>query len=252
MYLGECPVTVPVDKREARIRTMFGQIAPWYDFLNHLLSLNIDRYWRTKTTKIVPPQGPEAGPILDLCTGTGDLALAYDRAAKGQVKIIGADFTAEMLAIAQKKNIKRKTSERITFMEADAQELPFADNTFQLVSVSFGLRNIADTDRGLAEMARVVKPGGRIAVLEFSRPRGRIIGPVYRWYFKKLLPFIGQMFSRSPESAYNYLPASVMSFPDYEELTAKMVTHGLVDLHYYPFTFGIATLYVGVKAPVAS
>jgi demethylmenaquinone methyltransferase/2-methoxy-6-polyprenyl-1,4-benzoquinol methylase len=241
-------VTLPVvDKREARIQRMFGQIAPWYDFLNHLLSLNIDRRWRAKTARLVPPAGPEAGPILDLCTGTGDLALAYDAAAKHAVPITGADFTPEMLAIARTKAAKRGAGGRINFVEADAQELPFADDTFQLVTVAFGLRNVTDPDRGLAEMVRVTRPGGRVAVLEFSKPRHPLFGRLYRAYFTKLLPFIGQRFSRSPESAYNYLPASVMSFPDYEELTAKMAAHGLGELRYYPFTFGIATLYVGTK-----
>ena len=243
------PAATPptVDKGEARIRRMFGQIAPWYDFLNHLLSLNIDRRWRRKTTELAPPAGPEAGPILDLCTGTGDLALSYNAVAKGLVPIIGADFTREMLAIARQKAIKAGVGGRVTFVEADAQELPFAADTFQLVTVAFGLRNVTDTDRGLAEIVRVTKPGGRVAVLEFSKPRGRVIGPLYRWYFTTLLPRIGHLFSRSPESAYNYLPASVMGFPDYEALTAKMATHGLAELRYYPFTFGIATLYIGTK-----
>ena len=239
----------PVDKREVRIQRMFGQIAPWYDFLNHLLSLNIDRRWRRKTTLLAPPAGPEAGPILDLCTGTGDLAIAYDGAAKQAVPIVGADFTREMLVRAVAKADRRGISDRVTFLAADAQALPFADDTFQLVTVAFGLRNVTDTDKGLAEMVRVTRPGGRVAVLEFSKPRGRVIGPLYRWYFTTLLPRVGQLFSRSPESAYNYLPASVMGFPDYEELTAKMATHGLADLHYHPFTFGIATLYVGTKPP---
>ena len=152
-----------------------------------------------------------------------------------------------MLVLAQKKVERRGAAGRVHFVEADGQALPFADEAFQLVSVSFGLRNITDTDKGLAEMVRVLKPGGRVAVLEFSKPRGRVIGPAYRWYFRSLLPRVGQLLSRNSESAYNYLPASVMSFPDYEELTAKMAAHGLVELKYYPFTFGIATLYVGVK-----
>lgn len=238
-----------LDKREARIRRMFGQIAPWYDFLNHLLSLNIDRTWRTKTTRLVPP-GPAAdGPILDLCTGTGDLALAYDRAAGGAVSVVGADFCHEMLVRAAAKVAMKRAGERIRLIEADAQALPFGDGVFQLVVVAFGLRNVTDPDRGLAEMARVARPGGRVAVLEFSRPRGRLFGSLYRWYFRAVLPRIGQVFSRSPESAYRYLPESVMSFPDGEDLAARMRGHGLTDVRYYPFTLGIATLYVGVKPP---
>jgi demethylmenaquinone methyltransferase/2-methoxy-6-polyprenyl-1,4-benzoquinol methylase len=236
-----------LDKREARIRRMFGQIAPWYDFLNHLLSLNIDRAWRTKTTRLVPP-GPAAdGPILDLCTGTGDLALAYDRAAGGAVPIVGADFCHEMLVRAAAKLAKKGAADRVRLAEADAQALPFGDDVFQLVVVAFGLRNVTDSDRGLAEMVRVAKPGGRVAVLEFSRPRGRVFGGLYRWYFRSVLPRVGQVFSRSPESAYRYLPESVMSFPDGDALADRMRGHGLTDVRYYPFTLGIATLYVGVK-----
>lgn len=233
-----------LDKREVRIRRMFGQIAPWYDFLNHLLSLNIDRSWRRKTARLVPPQ-LNGGPILDLCTGTGDLALTY--AAQKSVPIIGADFCHEMLVRATEKAAKAGASERIRFVEADAQALPFPTDHFQIVTVAFGLRNVTDTDRGLAEMVRVAKPGGRVAVLEFSRPCNRVFGSIYRWYFRSVLPRVGQMLSRSPESAYRYLPASVMNFPDGEELAAKMRGHGLTDVRYYPFTFGIATLYVGQK-----
>jgi len=240
-------MTTVVDKRQFRIRRMFGQIAPWYDFLNHLLSLNIDRSWRRKTTKLVPSEGVDAGPILDLCTGTGDLAIAYDRAAKGKLSIVGADFCHEMLVRAKSKSEKAGLEKRIDFIEADAQELPFPADMFQITCVSFGLRNIQDTERGLSEMVRVTKPGGRVAVLEFSKPRGRIIGPVYRWYFSKLLPWIGHLFSRNSESAYSYLPQSVMSFPDYEALADLMAKHGLCDVQFTPFTFGIATLYVGRK-----
>ena len=240
-------MTIAVDKRQFRIRRMFGQIAPWYDFLNHLLSLNIDRSWRRKTTKLVPAGAPAAGPILDLCTGTGDLAIAYDRASSGKLSIVGADFCHEMLVRAKVKSAKRGLENRIDFIEADAMELPFPADMFQITCVSFGLRNIHDTERGLSEMVRVTKPGGRVAVLEFSKPRGRIIGPIYRWYFRKLLPWIGQVFSQGSESAYSYLPQSVMSFPDYEELAALMTKHGLTDVQFTPFTFGIATLYVGRK-----
>ena len=239
------PSSELLDKREVRIRRMFGQIAPWYDFLNHALSLNIDKRWRTKTTKLVPPLPAEAGPILDLCTGTGDLALAYNRAAKGDVPIIGADFCHEMLVRAGEKAAK---APRIRFVEADAQALPFPDNTFQIVTVAFGLRNVTDTDRGLAEMVRVAKPGGRIAILEFSKPRNRVFGWLYGFYFRRMLPLVGQLLSRSKENAYKYLPESAMRFPDYEALTEKMRAHGLSDVQYRPLTFGIATLYAGVKS----
>ena len=236
-----------LDKREDRIRRMFGQIAPWYDFLNHALSLNVDRGWRERTTRLVPPAPADAGPILDLCTGTGDLALAYDRAAKGGVPIVGADFCAPMLERAAAKAGRAGAGSRVRFVGADAQALPFADDTFQLVAVAFGLRNVTDTDRGLAEMVRVTRPGGRVAVLEFSRPRNPVIGRLYTFYFRHVLPRVGQLLSRSRENAYRYLPESVLRFPDYEQLTAKMEAHGLTAVRYRPLTCGIATLYVGVK-----
>ena len=236
-----------LDKREVRIRRMFGQIAPWYDFLNHVLSLNIDRTWRTKTTRLVPPGPAENGPIFDLCTGTGDLALAYDRAARGAVPVVAADFCHDMLVRAVEKAKTAGAADRIRFVEADAQALPFADDTFQIVSVAFGLRNVTDTDRGIAEMVRVTRPGGRVAILEFSRPRNRLFGNLYTFYFRHVLPRVGQLLCRNRENAYRYLPESVLRFPDYDALAAKLRAHGLVEVRYEPFTFGVATLYVGVK-----
>jgi len=236
-----------LDRREVRIRRMFGQIAPWYDFLNHLLSLNIDKRWREKTAKLVPPGPAEAGPILDLCTGTGDLALTYDRVAGGTVPIIGADFCHEMLVRAVEKATVAGAGGRMRFVEADAQALPFPADVFQLVSVAFGLRNITDPDAGLAEMVRVLRPGGRVAILEFSKPRHWLLGRLYRGYFRYVLPLVGQLLSRNKESAYRYLPESVLKFPDYEDLADKLRAAGFADVTYEPLTFGIATLYVGSK-----
>jgi demethylmenaquinone methyltransferase/2-methoxy-6-polyprenyl-1,4-benzoquinol methylase len=239
-------VTVTIlDKRESRIRTMFGAIAPWYDTLNHLLSLNIDRSWRRRTTRIVPPEGN--APILDLCTGSGDLALAYDRASGGQTPIVGADFCRELLLRAITKTRKAGAAERIRYFEADAQHLPFANDQFQIACVAFGLRNITDMDQGLREMVRVTKPGGRVAILEFSKPRHWLIRSPYLFFFRRLLPLVGNLLSRSPDSAYRYLPESVMQFPDYEALAERLVQHGLGEVRFYPFTGGIATLYVGRK-----
>jgi demethylmenaquinone methyltransferase/2-methoxy-6-polyprenyl-1,4-benzoquinol methylase len=237
--------TALLDKRESRIRKMFGAIAPRYDLLNHLLSLNIDHTWRRRTTQLVPPRGD--APILDLCTGTGDLALAYDRAAKRRVQIVGADFCHEMLVRAAAKTKKRQASSRIRFVEADAQQLPFADDTFQIVTVAFGLRNVTDYERGLAEMVRVARPGGRVAVLEFSKPRHWLLGRLYQFYFTHVLPRVGNVVSQSPDDAYCYLPASVLQFPDGDALAERMRAHGLREVHYHPMTFGIATLYVGTK-----
>jgi demethylmenaquinone methyltransferase/2-methoxy-6-polyprenyl-1,4-benzoquinol methylase len=240
--------TALLDKHEARIRRMFGGIAPRYDLLNHLLSLNVDRYWRWRTTRMVPPHGD--APILDVCTGTGDLALAYDRAAGGGVPVVGTDFCLPMLLPARDKARRAGASSRVRFLEADTQQLPFPSDTFQLTTVAFGLRNVTDTSRGIAEMVRVTRPGGRVAILEFSRPRHWLFGRLYRFYFRRVLPLVGRMISRSRDRAYDYLPASVMEFPDGEELAAKLRQHGLTDVKWYPMTLGISTLYVGVKGTV--
>jgi demethylmenaquinone methyltransferase/2-methoxy-6-polyprenyl-1,4-benzoquinol methylase len=223
---------------------MFGNIASSYDFLNHLLSLNIDHYWRWRTTRIAPPTND--GPILDVCTGTGDLAFAYDRAARGRLPIIGVDFCHEMLILARQKAMHRKKT-RVHYLEADAQQLPLPGDHFQLVTVAFGLRNVTDTDRGLAEMVRLARPGGRVAILEFSRPRHWFFGRMYQLYFRLLLPLIGQFVSRSRDNAYGYLPASVLEFPDGEALADRLRRHGLTDVTWHSLTFGIATLYVGTK-----
>ena len=232
-----------VDKSEARVQRMFSEIAPRYDLLNHLLSLNIDKYWRWQTVRHVAPEGE--WPMLDLCTGTGDLALAYARRAC--CPIVAADFCPEMLAIGRHKAAQAGVADRITFVEADAQRLPFGEEQFQLVAIAFGLRNVTDTEQGLREMVRVCRPGGRVAILEFSMPRGRPWRQVYGWYFRHVLPRIGQALARNGSSAYKYLPKSVGEFPSYEALTERMKNAGLEQNHFTPLTLGTATLYVGVK-----
>lgn len=236
---------MPVDKSNDRVRRMFGQIAGRYDFLNHLLSLNIDRYWRRRTVRLVKPEG--ALPILDVCTGTGDLALAYDRAAGGRVPIVASDFCYEMLEIGREKANRAGVNGRMTFVEADTQSLPLPSDAFQIVCVAFGLRNVADTDRGLAEMARVCAPGGRVAVLEFSSPTWQPFKAMYGWYFRNVLPRIGKMVSRNSGDAYEYLPTSVGEFPQGDALLERMRVAGLGELRRYPLTLGVATLYVGRK-----
>ena len=237
---------MPVDKSETRVRRMFGEIAGRYDFLNHLLSLGIDRYWRRQTVRRVPPHGE--GPILDLCTGTGDLAIGLSaRQPSATCAIVGADFCHEMLVIGERKADLHHANGRLTFLEADAQRLPMADDLFQIVCVAFGLRNVTDTDRGLREMVRVCQPGGQVAVLEFSQPRWQPFKAIYNWYFRHVLPRIGQALSRNKHAAYSYLPQSVGEFPTYEALMERMQAAGLRDVRYHSMTFGVATLYVGVK-----
>jgi demethylmenaquinone methyltransferase/2-methoxy-6-polyprenyl-1,4-benzoquinol methylase len=233
-----------LDKRESRIRGMFAEIAPTYDLLNRLLSFHIDQLWRRRTTRLAPCA---RGPLLDLCTGTGDLALAYHKACAGKAAIVGADFCPQMLERAVQKASRARRSSSIQFVEADAQRLPFARDTFEVVSIAFGLRNVTDTDKGIAEMVRVLKPGGRLAILEFSKPRHWFFGRMYRAYFQYLLPLVGQLLSRSRQSAYRYLPESVGEFPDGEALCERLRGHGLEQVSQRPFTFGIATLYVGTK-----
>jgi len=163
-----------IDKSSARVRRMFGEIAWRYDLLNHLLSLGIDRRWRRRTVRLVPPA--DEGPILDVCSGTGDLALAYWRTSGRQVRVVGADFCHPMLVIASQKCRRAGAADRVVLLEADARRLPFPDNLFQIVCVAFGLRNLSDTDAGLREMVRVCRGGGRVAVLEFSMPGGGVLG----------------------------------------------------------------------------
>jgi demethylmenaquinone methyltransferase / 2-methoxy-6-polyprenyl-1,4-benzoquinol methylase len=235
---------MPVDKSDRRIREMFGAISGRYDFLNHFLSAGTDYYWRWRCVRAALVSGEL--PILDVCTGTGDLAVAFWRRAKGRVRVVGADFTHEMLALANRK-VESLPDGAIDFVEADAQRLPFADDRFQIVSVGFGLRNVANTEQGLREMARVCAPGGRVIVLEFSLPRNRLIGGLYGWYFRNILPRLGQLLSRNRQSAYSYLPDSVSEFPSGERLAAMMNSCGLERVTWQPLTFGLATVYVGAK-----
>ncbi|MFN0054963.1 MAG: bifunctional demethylmenaquinone methyltransferase/2-methoxy-6-polyprenyl-1,4-benzoquinol methylase UbiE [Planctomycetales bacterium] len=239
-----------IDKSEQRIRRMFGEIAQRYDFLNHFLSGGTDYYWRWRTVRKAPPQGD--APILDVCTGTGDLALAYWKKGAGSVSVVGADFTHEMLVIADRKGIgpraaSSQSNAHLAFLQADTQQLPFPDAHFQIVSVAFGLRNVTDTSRGLREMIRVCRPGGKVVVLEFSLPENRLLRWAYGWYFKNILPRIGRLLSRNSHQAYSYLPNSVAEFPYGQRLATLMRQCGLATVEFTPLTFGIATLYVGTK-----
>jgi len=234
-----------VDKSDQRVRRMFASIARRYDFLNRLLSLNIDRHWRSYTTRVAAPV--PGVPVLDCCTGTADLALAYDRAAGGRSIILGTDFCREMLLLGHAKVQKANAGGRVTLVEGDTQRLPVPSDTFGVVSVAFGLRNVSDTSRGLGEMIRVARPGGKVAILEFSRPRGRILGRLYLAFFRHLLPRIGQALAPNNDRAYDYLPRSVLEFPDGQAMLDLLAARGLTDLRHYPLTGGIATLYVGTK-----
>lgn len=233
-----------IDKSNEKVRNMFGEIAPKYDRLNRIMSMNVDLYWRWRTVRIVRPN--RVAPILDCCSGTGDLAFAWESATGYEVPVIAADFCPQMLAVGVSKRARRKRS-RVQFVTADTQQLPFGDDCFQVVSAAFGLRNVADTDRGLNEMFRVCQPGGQVVILEFTMPRRQPIRGMYSWYFTKILPRIGQALARNAFEAYRYLPESVQEFPQYQQLTDRMTAAGASRVRYLPLTFGIATLYVGVK-----
>jgi demethylmenaquinone methyltransferase/2-methoxy-6-polyprenyl-1,4-benzoquinol methylase len=228
-----------VDKSGTRVREMFRQIAPRYDAMNHVLSLNIDRYWRWRAVRRLT-FFPNI-PVLDTCTGTGDLAIAIDKQAPDSVNVIGSDFCHAMLQVGRQK----VPDGSIEFIEADSQALPFDDDLFGSVTVAFGLRNVADTDQGIREMARVCRPGGKVLILEFSQPRLWGLRQVYSYYFRNVLPRIGQWFAKNDKSAYEYLPQSVGQFPDGQALADRMIAARLTHVRFTPMTFGVATIYEG-------
>ena len=233
-----------VDKSGAKVRGMFAEIAPRYDLVNRMLSGGIDVWWRHVTVSRAPP--PTGGAILDVCTGTGDLALAYARKAGPAVRIVASDFCRPMLDRGVEKSAR--AGKAIEWVEADAMALPFPTATFGLVTVAFGLRNIADTARGLAEMARVLEPGGRLAILEFSLPRNPVIRTGYLWYFRNVLPWIGNAVARNRSDAYSYLNQSVEEFPSGERLAALVRAAGFEKVEMIPLSLGIATLTIATRA----
>jgi demethylmenaquinone methyltransferase / 2-methoxy-6-polyprenyl-1,4-benzoquinol methylase len=241
---GSRPPGVTTESDAGRkVREMFAQIAPRYDLLNHLLSFQLDRFWRARTARILKPilERPDA-VVLDLCCGTGDLALALAHSAKA--RIIGADFAHPMLVRAAQKAAAAETSRGnlIRFLESDALSLPFADASFDLITTAFGFRNLANYEVGLREFRRVLKPGGTLAILEFTEPPQGILGDLYRWYFCKVLPRIGGMISGN-RSAYSYLPQSVARFFRPNELASLLSGVGFEDLQVRVWTLGTLALH---------
>ena len=222
---------------------MFGAIAPQYDFLNRLLSLGIDQQWRRAAVRLAR-HGNE-GRILDVATGTGDVALTIASQTPSGVKISGIDFCSEMVTIGKAKIASSPYKERIELTVAPCEEIPYPDSTFDSVTIAFGIRNVVDRLRGLSEMYRVLKPGGNVIILEFSTPVTPIFKMLYHWYFLKILPFVGGLFSH--KSAYRYLPDSVLEFPDRSEFKDLMRKAGFHDTTHRDLTFGIATIYNGSK-----
>jgi demethylmenaquinone methyltransferase/2-methoxy-6-polyprenyl-1,4-benzoquinol methylase len=238
-----------------KVREMFTEIAPSYDALNHILSLQIDRLWRARTAKLLRPilERPDA-LVLDLCCGTGDLALALR--SSGKARIIGADFAHTMLVRARAKSILGHSQPLtpdpppLPLAEADALRLPFADSSFDLVTTAFGFRNLANYEAGLCEIHRILKPGGTIAILEFTEPPAGLLGNLYRWYFRAVLPRIGGWLS-GDSAAYNYLPKSVSRFFRPPELASLMASAGYTSLEFRVWTLETVALHTAVKRAAA-
>lgn len=221
----------------ARVRDMFARIAGRYDLLNRVLSLGLDQRWRSRA---VQRAGDVRGSIVvDACCGTGDLSLAF---AEAGAKVVGVDFTPEMLELAAPK--RRAGSPSALFAQGDCLRLPLRSRTAAVCSAAFGVRNLADPDAGLVEMARVVKRGGRVLVLEFTTPEGAILSRLYRFYFTRILPRIGRLVSRDGD-AYSYLPRTVLAWPSPEEFQVRLEQAGLVDCGFQRMTRGIACLHWG-------
>lgn len=222
-----------VDKSPRRVREMFDRISPRYDFLNHLLSLNTDVGWRKRAVaKLGQPRR-----VLDVCCGTGDLALEIRRRG---AEVVGVDFAGRMIELG-----RRKARGRVSFIQGDALRLPFRDESFDGATAAFGIRNVADTGRGVAEMVRVLRPGGRLVICEFALPANRLLRAGYRLYFSRILPKLGKLISRS--EAYRYLADSVETWRTPEELAAMLRRHGLADTGYEMLTGGVAALHFGTK-----
>jgi demethylmenaquinone methyltransferase/2-methoxy-6-polyprenyl-1,4-benzoquinol methylase len=239
---GAAPAGARDTQSAARaVREMFTSIAPRYDLLNHVLSMNVDRLWWNRTARSFAAilSRPDA-QVLDLCCGTGDMTLALRRrAGKSQLKIVGADFSHAMLERAREKS----RGNSLYWVEADALHLPFPAASFDLLTSAFGFRNLADYDAGLREIARVLRPGGECGILDFGEPGG-LMGAVYRVYFKHVLPKVGTFVS-GVKGPYAYLPASVERFPAPAEMLDRMRSAGFRDVSWTPYTFGVAGLYRG-------
>ncbi|MDH3493564.1 MAG: bifunctional demethylmenaquinone methyltransferase/2-methoxy-6-polyprenyl-1,4-benzoquinol methylase UbiE [Acidobacteriota bacterium] len=227
----------------AAVRDMFSGIAGKYDFLNHFLSLNIDKRWRKRVSeKLAEPLSREDALILDVACGTGDLAI--ELVESGRARVIGTDFCRPMLEIAQQKSLKKDLG--VPFVEADGLRLSFPDEQFDAVTIAFGLRNFSNWKNGLRELRRVLKPGGVLAVLEFSSPRVPGFRQLFSLYFSRVLPRIGGAVSGS-RGAYEYLPDSVSRFPDQKRLAEMMGQIGFSNVEYSNLTGGIAAIHTGIK-----
>jgi demethylmenaquinone methyltransferase/2-methoxy-6-polyprenyl-1,4-benzoquinol methylase len=232
--------TNAANEHAGRVREMFSAIAKRYDLLNHLLSGNVDKRWRRiVATRVREKLSSSGARVLDVACGTGDLSLTLFESTGARV--VGTDFCRPMLQIAA-----AKLAREIPLIEGDALNLPFREASFEAVTIAFGLRNLASVENGLAELRRVLKPGGWVAVLEFSRPANAMLRPVFGLYFTRVLPLMGGLISGSPR-AYSYLPASVQKFPDQQQLSLLMQRAGFDQVQFENLTGGIAALHMGRK-----
>ena len=231
-----------IEKKE--VQAMFSDIAPTYDLLNRMLSFGVDRLWRKRAVaSLLRDSVGEEARFLDLATGTADVALEAHRQAGSGARIVGVDFAYPMLARGKAKASARNAP--LSLIQGDGLSLPFQDGAFDGLIIAFGLRNFEDREAGLAEMGRVLKEGGRLAVLEFGHPAG-LFGLLYAFYFRVLLPVVGRLVS-AHRSAYNYLPSTVYEFPEAERLSAMMREAGFREVGHRPMTGGIAELHTGVR-----
>ncbi|MGE0077277.1 MAG: bifunctional demethylmenaquinone methyltransferase/2-methoxy-6-polyprenyl-1,4-benzoquinol methylase UbiE [Bacteroidales bacterium] len=232
-----------VNKKSENVEAMFNSIASNYDFLNHFLSLGIDKLWRKRLVSRLAKSNPRK--VLDIATGTGDLAIQLAKRHK-VTSIVGVDISENMLRIGRDKIEKRQLDSCIQLMQANSLNLPFSNDEFDAAMVAFGVRNFEDLPKGIAEIYRVLKTGSCFYVLEFSMPSKFPIANLYRFYFRRILPFIGRIVSGS-KSAYTYLPESVLSFPEKERFVEIMSSIGFRNCTYKQLTFGVASIYVGYK-----
>jgi len=228
--------------KKDQVAKMFNNIAPRYDLLNHLLSMGIDKLWRWKAISLLKAIKPKK--ILDIATGTGDFAISSMRLKPESV--IGIDISIEMLNVGNVKIKNKKLDNIIKLQEGDSEDIQFNDNTFDAITVGFGARNFQNLNRGLKEMYRVVKPGGKVLILEFSKPKKFPIKQIYNFYFSNILPFWGRIISKD-KSAYTYLPESVKAFPEGEEFLTIYKNCGFHDVEQVKLSFGIASIYIGYK-----
>ena len=229
-----------ISKSPDRIAGMFDAIAPRYDFLNHLLSAGIDTRWRRRAIASLQLRGSER--VLDLCTGTGDLAIAAVRARPGAARVVGVDFAAAMLHVGREKLMRQRLGPRVALVRGDATRIPAADQSVDAITIAFGIRNVEQVAAACAEMHRVMKPGGRLAILEFAVPTAPGLSAVYLWYLRHLLPRIGRAISRH-NAAYGYLPASIGAFTAPEEFVKLLRQAGFVEVEPVRLTFGAVILY---------